>query len=215
MYGETHEFELLGEEFHEMAKAYIAAPRETRPNEYQWHSIGSNYAGVPVVYTYRHALELYLKGILMAAEPALTFALGEPGINDRVFCGGHSFSKLFPEIDRTFDRLKVPFDFGIDGLKTKKDFRNFLEDLDHLEVRFPINTKRQPAMGNKFVRFNLFEFAEKMDAILKILNGYVSWTDYNAQGRCEMAQEAREAAWDNADYDYDPPDHESEPYYGD
>jgi hypothetical protein len=214
MYGETHEFELLGEEFHKMAKAYVATLRETRPNEYHWHSVGSNYAGVPVVYTYRHALELYLKGMLMAAEPALTFALGEPGINDRVFCGGHSFSKLFPEIERAFDRLKVPFDFGIDGLKTKKDFRKFLEDLDHLEVRFPIDTKRQPAMGNKFVRFNLFEFAEKMDAILNTLNGYMSWIDDNAQGRCEMAQEAREAAWENGDYDYDPPDHEPEPDYG-
>ena len=78
MSGETHEFELLGEEFHELAKAHVAALRESRPRDYHWQSIGSSYAAVPVVYTYRHALELYLKGMLMAAEPALTYAQGDP-----------------------------------------------------------------------------------------------------------------------------------------
>lgn len=218
MYGETLEFSILGEEFHEMAKARVAALRESRPRGRHWQSIGSNYAAVPVVYTYRHALELYLKGILVAAEPALTFVEGQPAIKSTVFSGGHSFRKLFPEIERAFKALKAPFDFGIEGLKTRDDFRRFLEDLDLLEVRFPINTKRQPAMGDKFVRFNLFEFAVKMDAILDRLNGYLSWFHDEAQGRCEMADEARQEAYANADYDYDPPEHdppdyEPEPYY--
>lgn len=212
MYGETHEFALLGEEFHEMAKARVAALRESRPHDYNWHSIGSNYAAVPVVYTYRHAFELYLKGILIAAEPALTFAHCEPGINASVFSGGHSFAKLFPEIERAFSRLNVPFDFGIEGVKSKKDFCGLLEDLDHLQVRFPIDTKRKPAMGDTFVRFNLFEFAERMDVILETLNGFMSWIDDKAQGRCEMAQEAREAAWENGDYDRE---YEPAEYYGD
>jgi hypothetical protein len=207
MYGETHEFELLGEEFHELAKARVATLRETRPRAYHWHSIGSNYAAVPVVYNYRHALELYLKGMLMAAEPALTYAQGEPGINAGVFSRGHSFTKLFPEIERAFKALNVEFDFGIDGLRTRKEFRAFLEEVDHLEIRYPIDTKRQPATGDKFMQFNLFEFAEKMDAILGTLNAYISWIDDAAQGRCEMAHEARAAAWENADhdqYDYSP-----------
>lgn len=212
MYGETTEFEILGEEFHELAKARVAGLRESRPHGYDWQSIGSNYAAFPVIYNYRHALELYLKGMLVAAEPALTFAQGQPGISAGVFSGGHSFKKLFPEIVRAFKSLKIPFDFGIDGLKTREDFRTFLEDLDHLEVRFPIDTKRNPAMGDKFVRFNLFEFAEKMDVILTTLNGYMSWIYDEAQGHCEMAQEAREAAWENGDHE---PEYEPAEYYGD
>lgn len=213
MYGETHEFELLGEEFHALAKARVAALREERPRDYHWHSIGSSYAAVPVVYNYRHALELYLKGMLMAAEPALTYAQGEPGINASVFSGGHSFRKLLPEIERVFKALNIKFDFGIDGLRTRQEFRAFLEEVDHLEVRYPIDTKRQPATGDKFMQFNLFEFAEKMDAILDTLNGYISWMDDEAQGRCEMAHEARAAAWENGDFE--PPDYEPQEYYGD
>ena len=220
MYGETMEFEILGEEFHELAKARVAVLRDTRPRGRDWQSIGSNYAVFPVVYNYRHALELYLKGMLIAAEPALVFAQGQPGLNNAVFSGAHSFSRLFPEIERVFKSLKIPFDFGIEGLKTREEFKSFLEDADRLEVRYPVNTKRQPATGDTFVRFNLFEFAATMDAILDTLKNYVSWIHDEAQGRCEMAQEAREAAWENGDHDFDPPDHDRadyEPaeYYGD
>lgn len=212
MYGERMEFGILGEEFHQMAKARVEELRRTRPDGRYWQSIGSNYAGFPVVYNYRHAFELYLKGMLVAAEPALTFAHGEAGINERVFSGGHSFRKLFPEIERAFKRLDIHFDFGIEGLRTKKDFQALLDDLDYLEVRFPIDTKRQPAMGDTFVRFNLFEFAEKMDTILETMDGYMSWVDDEAQGRCEMAQAAREAAWENGDYEHDPPQYDPPDY---
>jgi hypothetical protein len=207
MYGETQEFELLGGEFHELAKARVAALHETRPHDYDWQSIGSNYAAIPVVYNYRHSLELYLKGMLMAAEPALTYAQGEPGINASVFARGHSFRKLLPEIERAFKALNITFDFEIDGLRTREDLCTFLEEVDHLEVRYPITTKREPATGDNFMQFNLFEFADKMDAILDTLKAYVSWIDDEAQGRCHVAHEARVAALESADYEHDPPEY--------
>jgi hypothetical protein len=205
MYGETTEFEVLGEAWHEMVKAGVAALRLSRPNERYWQSIGSNYAGFPIVYNYRHVLELYLKGILVAAEPALLLN-AEEGVRDDVF-KSHSFAKLRPEVERAFAALRISYDFGIEGFRTVKEFRSLLADLDELEVRYPMDKCREPAMGNRWARFNLFEFAAIMDSILDVISGYPSYIGYEVDARQEMAYEARQAAWEVGDYDpggYDP-----------
>jgi hypothetical protein len=215
MYGETMEFGILGESWHEMVKAGVEQLRQSRPNGRYWQSIGSNYAEFPIVYNYRHVLELYLKGILVAAEPALILN-GEEGINPEVF-KEHKFGKLRPDLERAFAALGISYDFGVDGFRTIKDFRCLLSDLDHLEVRYPMDKHRKPAMGDRWVRFNLFEFAAVMDRILDVLRWYPSGISEEVDARCEMAYEAQQEAWANADHDYDPPDPpDYEPdYYGD
>lgn len=198
MYGETTEFEVLGEAWHEMVKAGVEALRVSRPNERYWQSIGSNYAGFPIVYNYRHILELYLKGILVAAEPALSLN-GEEGVSDGVF-KSHSLARLRPEVERSFAALHISYDFGVDGFRTVRDFRRLLADLDELEVRYPMDRNRKPAMGDRWARFNLFEFAAIMDSILNVISGYASYIGYEVDARCEMALEARQTAWESADY---------------
>jgi hypothetical protein len=101
---------------------------------------------------------------------------------------------LCPEIERSFAALGLPYDFGVDGLRTINDFRRLLVDLDELEIRYPVDVGRNPAMGDRWVRFNLFEFAERMDAILEVLKGYASWVVDEVDARCEMAYEARQEA---------------------
>lgn len=204
MYGEPAEFGVLGEAWHETLKAAVAGLRATRPNSRYWQSIGSNYVGFPIVYNYRHVLELYLKGVLIEAEPALTLD-GQPPIPDNVF-RSHSFEKLRPEVERVFAALGISFDFGIDGFRTRDDFRSMLTALDQIEVRYPIDTSRKPAMGDRWLRFNVFEFAEKMDAILDILRWYPSVISEMVDARQEAAYEAQQEAWANADFE--PPDYD-------
>src|SRR3954469_23728553 len=115
MYGEPREFQTLAEAWHEMVKAGVEALRVSLPSANYWQSIGSNYTAFPIVYNYRHVLELYLKGILIAAEQALVLE-GEQGINAEVF-RSHQFGKLRTEIERSFAALGIPYDFGIDGLR--------------------------------------------------------------------------------------------------
>lgn len=204
MYGETTEFSILGEAWHAMVKAGIDALRRERSNVRHWQSVGSNYANFPIIYNYRHVVELYLKGILIAAEPALILN-GEDGIRPEVF-KSHRFGKLCPELERSFAALRIPYDFKIDGLRTLKDFRALLADLDHLEIRYPIDVARNPATGDRWAEFNLFEFADRLDAVLEVLKGYASWVEYEVDARCEMAHEARQEAYANGDFEYDPPD---------
>lgn len=78
---------------------------------------------------------------------------------------------------------------GVAGFKTKADFWALLADMDAMEVRYPVNTKRQPAMGNRFMCFNLFEFALTMDAVLNALNGLLGAIRYEVDARYEMVAE--------------------------
>jgi len=212
-YGEDVEFEIMAEHWHAALKGAVAKFRRNKGKDrIFWTSIGGNYAAFPIIYNYRHVLELYLKGILVTGEPALLLA-GEPGISDDIF-NDHSFGKLRPEIERVFDVLSVPYDLGAEGFKTKMDFRRLLADMDAMEIRYPIDKKRQPTMANRFMSFNIFEFAAIMDEVLSALNGLRSAISYEVDARCEAAHEARVAAWGNADddlSDYEPPDYEPAP----
>jgi hypothetical protein len=214
-YGEDAEFEVMAEHWHAALKGAVAKFRRNKGKDrIFWTSIGGNYAAFPIIYNYRHVLELYLKGILVTGEPALLLA-GEPGIRGDIF-NDHSFRKLRPDIERLFDVLSVPYDLGTKRFKTKTDFGRLLSDMDAMEIRYPINQKRQPAMGNRFMCFNIFEFAAIMDEVLDALNGLRSAIGYEVDARCHAAHEAREAAWANYDPpDYDPLEYEPEEYYGD
>jgi hypothetical protein len=92
------------------------------------------------------------------------------------------------EVERLFDTLEVRYDLGLDGFRTKRDFRRLLADLDAMEIRYPTNTKRQPSMKNQFMCFNLFEFAETMDVLLASLNGFLSGIDHEVELRRKAAE---------------------------
>ncbi|MEA2236536.1 MAG: hypothetical protein QOC81_1260 [Thermoanaerobaculia bacterium] len=186
--GEDIEFEVLGEHWHNVLKGAVESLHSEGKLRVYWGSIGASYVAFPIVYNYRHVVELYLKGILLAGEPALLLA-GQPGLDDGVF-KEHSFGKLRPDIERIFDLLKVQYYADTVGFQSKKDFRRLLADLDAMEIRYPIDKNRRPSLENKFMTFNLFEFAQVMDKILDTLNSILSWIRYEVDARCEMAAES-------------------------
>lgn len=186
-YGENLEFEVLGEHWHNVLKAAVKSLHSKGKLRVYWGSIGASYVAFPIVYNYRHVLELYLKGMLIAGEPALRLA-GQTGVPDDIF-KEHAFGKARPEVERLFDLLNVPYDLGVEGFKTKTEFRSLLSDLDAMEIRYPIDRKRQPSLGNRFMCFNLFEFAAIMDAVLDAVNGLMGAVRYEVDARCEMAAE--------------------------
>lgn len=185
-HGEDMEFEVLAEHWHDMLRAAVASLHaEGNPRSYHWGSIGGSYIAFPIVYNYRHVLELYLKGMLVAGESALLLS-GEQGVPDDVFAA-HSFARLRPEIERLFRHLSVPYDPTIRGFRNRTEFRSLLSDLDSMEIRYPIDRRRQPSMRDQYMCFNLFEFAEIMDKVLDALNSLFGWIRYEADARCAAA----------------------------
>jgi hypothetical protein len=189
-YGEDIEFEVLGEHWHNVLKGAVESLHSEGELRVHWGSIGASYVAFPIVYNYRHVVELYLKGMLVSGEPAFLLAR-QPGLDGGVF-KEHSFGKLLPDIGRLFDLLKVQYYPDIKGFQSKKDFRRLLSDLDAMEIRYPIDKNRRPSLENKFMTFDLFEFALVMDKVLDTLNSILSWISYEVDARCEMAAESYE-----------------------
>jgi hypothetical protein len=186
-FGEELEWEVLGEHWHNVVKGAVESLRSDEEMRVSWGSIGGSYVAFPIVYNYRHVMELYLKGILLAGEPALLLD-EQPGIDENIF-KEHSFRILRPEIERVFDVLKIPYDLKLEGFSSKRDFRRLLVDMDAMEIRYPMNTKRKASMENRFMCFNIFEFAAIMDAVLYALHGFLSVIPYEVEARLEGLEE--------------------------
>lgn len=78
---------------------------------------------------------------------------------------------------------------GVDGFTNRRQFRSFLSDMDAMAVCYAIDNKRKPSMGNRFMVFNLLEFAETMDAVLTRLNQYLGWIDAEVDERMDQLRE--------------------------
>jgi hypothetical protein len=188
MYGEDIEFEIMAEHWHAALKGAVKKFRRNKGTDrIFWTSIGGNYAAFPISYNYRHVLELYLKGMLRVGEQALLLS-GEAAVDKEIW-GEHSFAKLRPDLERVFDHLGWSCDLSIQGFRTLQDFRRLLSDMDQMEIRYPINKDLEPSMGNRYMTFNLFEFAAIMDAVLTALNNLLSAMRSEVDARCSAYAE--------------------------
>ena len=115
--------------------------------------------GLPVVYLYRHALELYLKGIILAGNRFMRRrgeGLPENEVLDLVTSGhGHVLTSLLPEIEKVFlwhanvdedDALtktlaEIRFDedydanYNYDPIKAFADVVKYLKEIDRVDPR--------------------------------------------------------------------------------
>jgi hypothetical protein len=197
-------FAWQAEQWHEFVQAAMQGLRESRPAS-AWTSIGSSYVGFPIIYNYRHILELVLKGILLAGNDALTMD-GQPEISKKVLFGKHNFLDLWPDIVRVFKVLKIPFDLGLEDFKTKDDLHGLLAELDALDpnstvTRYPVDKEGNPSMGGKWVRFNVFEFAERLDAMIVVLREFPSCIYEEVQQLMEWRYEEQQEALRTGAYD--------------
>jgi hypothetical protein len=124
--------------------------------------------GLPVVYLYRHALELYLKGIILAGNNLMRQmgeGLSEEEAMDRIASGKnpHGLSRLLPDVENVFlfvsihmyaSGIKNVDGIGFDDcgpIKRFSDIRRCIEDFDKVDpkavaTRYPVDkrSKRPP-----------------------------------------------------------------------
>lgn len=127
-----------------------------------------DYDGLPVVYLYRHALELHLKGIILAGNSLMRQmgeGLSEEEAMDRIASGNnpHGLSRLLPDVEKVFLFVSVhmyasgaknvdDIDFGDRGpIERFSDIRRYVEDFDKVDpkavaTRYPVDkkSKRSP-----------------------------------------------------------------------
>jgi hypothetical protein len=128
------------------------------------------FAACPVVFMYRHALELHLKALILGDGG--NFLATKP---DRMSVyKTHSVSWLVQFVCQIVTTLKWEKEFRCEGIETLADFKTFVEDINSVDpapysFRYPASTDAQDFIENNST-FSVREFARRMDALLELLD---------------------------------------------
>lgn len=197
------EFTYLAEAFHLVAHDAVAALRQNpqfgldgSPMEY--------FRAYPVVFLYRHSLELYIKAVILVGSPMLGIK-GMADVDRRALLKTHSLDKLRQDLERVFEAYGWDWDLGTPQFRSLEDFRKTITELHDVDTgsysfRYPIDTKGNASLGTHF-RFNLFEFCETLDSLFPVLEGAVIGAYEELQTTLEARSEARQREMENVDYD--------------
>ncbi len=158
----------------------------------------ADYEGYPVLFLYRHSLELYLKAIVYRGAMLLGLVAEERpdtrGLFDR-----HELVRLLPAVRAIFKEMD--WDFEGSGVASFADFEGFIRAMDSIDprsyaFRYPMNRCGEADLPHHFV-VNVVAFAEKMDRLLQLLDGAATGIQENWEAAAESAYELRRLLAEN------------------
>ena len=189
-----HDLFLYAQSFHKTAKALAAS--------FQSDASPSSESDVsPVVFIYRHALELHLKALVLSEGG--NFLATTP---DRLSIHRtHSVSWLAQLVCQIITALKWEEEFRCDGIDNLADFKAVVEELNSVDpgsyvFRLPVSAEGQDA-PSRSGKPTIGEFAGRIDALLGLLDSTADALAATWDTREEAAR--IEAAWN--DCGFEPP----------
>lgn len=129
----------------------------------------------PIVFLYRHALELYLKAIVRRGQDLVSLAGKKLPITPGALERRHDLSPLLKPIRYIFRHLGWTWNTEVEGVRTLEDLKKFLREIDQLDsgsytFRYPVDTKGKSSVSRHFC-FNVLEFAKQVEGALGLLEG--------------------------------------------
>lgn len=160
----------------------------------------NDFRAYPIVFLYRHALELYLKAVILTASPMLKLRDMELIDRERLFTT-HSLDVLRQDLERIFEVFEWEWDLGTPHFRTQEDFRKFIAELIHVDnksdaFRYPLNTKGNASLKPHF-SFNLYEFCSIFDDLLEKLEGAACAAFEELQLEYEILSEFQSEGFDD------------------
>ena len=147
------------------------------------------------MFLYRHALELYIKAIILTGNDILILSNQNPLVESKDL-GSHRLYSLIPAIKQIFCFLGWTSDFEIPGMKDLNDFEKFLQNIEKIDpnsfsFRYPTTKKGDAALPEHF-SFNVLELCQQLDPILDLLEGADMGLKEEWDVRAEAAFEAQQ-----------------------
>jgi hypothetical protein len=133
----------------------------------------ADYEGYPILFLYRHALELNMKALIYRGSKYLGL-MTDRNIDAEKFFGSHDLPRFLPPLREIFDHMGWHGDLNLPGLKTWEDFCGIVRAIDELDhgsysFRYPMNTHGESPLSHHTV-LNVIAFGRNMDALLDALN---------------------------------------------
>ncbi|MBZ5512803.1 MAG: hypothetical protein LAN70_16775 [Acidobacteriia bacterium] len=160
------ELALIGEQYHRAARVLV--------REFAGKRGWSDLEAYPIVFNYRHALELIVKGILVIGND-LAVLLDSPKLKSCDVFKKHSVVSHIPKLREIFKAVGWRYDFshvGMTGAQVNGIIRE-LERFDpHSEAfRYPVKRDGSSSVTDWHFTFSPVEFANTIDPILEALFG--------------------------------------------
>jgi hypothetical protein len=161
--GPDQEFPLYALAFHKAAKTLVANLELDRMAHSDWDAC-------PVVFLYRHALELYLKAIVLGDGSNILESKPDPAMIYRT----HSLLKLLPIVCDIVKAFGWEPNLTCTGVADVAALRSIVSELHALDprshaFRYPVNTEGEGSVRSHLT-FSVLAFAKQMDAVLDLLD---------------------------------------------
>ncbi len=200
------ELALIGEAYHRAARSLVDGFDEKRGY--------SDLDAYPVVFLYRHALELLIKAVLTIGDGLARF-LDKPELRISNLYSDHSLRRHVAQMKRLFEAVDWADAFEQAGMEKGK-FEQVIAEFEKFDpasytFRYPIKKDGSASLTEKHFCFSPKQFAETLDPILTELSGAcIGLEEYKqmlAEAQAEIASEAYHDYY--ADYegeyeDFDP-----------
>lgn len=157
-------------------------------------SVYCDYEGYPILFLYRHALELYLKAIVYQGA-LLVGVISEKRIDAPRLFRWHELDKLLRPLESIFKALD--WDFEGTDLTSFEDFAQVIKTIQGVDpssyvFRYPVTREGEAYFPQGFI-VNVVSFARRMDGILEFLsdaaNGIPEQLRADAEAQYELEQE--------------------------
>jgi hypothetical protein len=158
-------------EFHLYGAAFWNAAKNLLQNEALDKRPVASFDASVIVYLYRHALELFLKEILIGRGGEL---IDSPPSPEAIVNKCHRLTELLPDVRRIFVECGWDQTFGSKTVLTFDDFAAIVEEFERADpwsssFRYPVNKDLTAALNGHFT-FSVRQFASTMDEVLNTLS---------------------------------------------
>ena len=148
----------------------------------------------PIVFLYRHALELYMKAIVRRGESLLSIAGAKLPIPPRAL-EQHALPPLVDPIRTIFSHVGWLSKSQPEGRRMFREFEKLVRDVSRLDsgsytFRYPVNKKNQASVSHHF-GFNVLEFAEQVEKTIRFLDGAATGLEEEWDQASEMYAEQK------------------------
>lgn len=125
----------------------------------------------PIVFLYRHALELCLKALLLEAATLMQAEGEEPAFSEQLL-SEHDLKPLVAPLQETFVRFNYSWSLGRGVSCSYEDVLELVEELDRLDsgsyaFRYPVTKSFKSPSLPHHLRFDVFKFSRRAGRALE------------------------------------------------
>lgn len=158
---EHTKYRLMGEAYLNAAKVLVHKWSRSTPL--------TDFNAYPIIFLYRHALELLVKSVVLAGRTRLS--IPDKGIERAL--GGHSLTELWPTVEFVFER--TAWAKSTSDRKSLRKYRKIVREFDSVDpqsmsFRYP-RKKRGGSLLPRHFTFSVPDFANRINSLCDDLLG--------------------------------------------